>query len=115
MRFLKRQKIKLLNERIRSINKTLYICGIKRDTCYNRLKSVLDRDTLQECQSFKDRVRQSRHTKVMDRQKGKLSRLSMKYRGNFSSNHSGYMYKSTNFGIYMYGSFSGHSNNILTD
>ena len=40
----KEQKKQLLNECIGSINNTLSICGGKRDTCYNRLRNVFDRE-----------------------------------------------------------------------
>ena len=60
----------LLNERITCINNTIYICEIKRDTCINKLLSVLDRDTLQECWAFINRMRE-----VLKRQKPKFKTL----------------------------------------
>ena len=87
------------DERIRCINNSLYICGIKRDTCYNRLKSVLDSDTLQECQSFINKTRESSHTEIMDRQNGKFNRLLLKYRGGYSNNCCVYMH---NNGIFKF-------------
>ena len=80
----------------------------KRDTCHNWLKEVLDRKTLQEWQSFIYGVRESRHTKVKNRQQAKFSRL--------LSRHKGYMYNSSSFGRYMYNKFGACSNtNNYTD
>ena len=70
---IKKADKQLFNERIRCINNILHISGIKRDTCYNRLKSMLDQDTIQECWSSINRVRESRHSKVIDRQKENLT------------------------------------------
>ena len=71
----KRQERQLLNERVRSINHTLSLCGFKRDICYNRLKDLLDRETLQESWSFTNRVRDYQHNKVKYRQIAKFNRL----------------------------------------
>ena len=45
---IKKAEIQLQNERIRSSNNTISICGLKRDICYNTLKDVLEMETLQE-------------------------------------------------------------------
>ena len=62
----------------------------KRDTCLNWLKEVLDRKTLQQWQSYIYGVRESRHTKVKNRQQAKFSR--------FLDKHKGYIYNSSSLG-----------------
>ena len=42
----------LLNECIRSINNTIEINMLRRDTYFQQLESILDQGTLQECTSF---------------------------------------------------------------
>ena len=110
MRLLKRQR-QLLNKRLKSINSTLSLCGIKRDICYYRLKFVVDRKTPKECQIFINKIRDSRHNKVRERHKGKFNRLLDKHKGGCQNNR--YMCDNGGISKYMYGSSSGcQSNNI---
>ena len=56
---IKRAQKQFLNECTRSFNNTLSIHGLKRDICYNRLRDVFHRESLQESQLFINRVTKS--------------------------------------------------------
>ena len=58
----------LLNERIRSINNTINMLKIQKDTCINQLKSSSDEKTMEECVNFIILRRESRHIKTLERQ-----------------------------------------------
>ena len=104
----------LLNKRVRQTNHKLYLFGLKREICTKQLQSLIDhnREDLQECQSFIYRVREAQNNKVKQRQKAKYHILV----NNLSR---GYMYDDmvsnfSTFGGYIYDSFSGHSNSVIT-
>ena len=65
----------LLNERIRSINNTLYMLEQRRDTCIFQLEEKLDRESMEECKEFIKIKREARHLNTLDRQRNKLERL----------------------------------------
>ena len=80
---------------------THYLCGLKRDTCYKRLKDLLDWETLQESQTFINRVRDSQHNKVKYGWKTKFNRPLNKQgymcnNGSFNGSFVGYMYRKSN-------------------
>ena len=76
----KKVEKQLLNKRIRCLNNTLYIHGVKRDSFDNRMKSVLDTDSLQKCWSFINRVKEPRHNRVRHREKDKFNSLLLKHK-----------------------------------
>ena len=47
---IKKAERALLNERIRSINNTLNMLKIQRDTCKNHLEETLNRESIEECE-----------------------------------------------------------------
>ena len=50
---IKKAEIALLNERgVRSINNSLAMFTIHRDTCKNQLKDNLDKETMEKCERF---------------------------------------------------------------
>ena len=53
----------------------------RRDTYFHQLERVIDHETLQECKNFINKVRESRHKKVLDRQKRKFEALVQKTNG----------------------------------
>ena len=84
---LKTEK-QLLHKRIRNINKSLYLCGLKREVCYTRLKNLIqDREVLQQCTSPIHWLRNYDTTKFNYKNMAKFNKLSAK--------QIGYMYNST--------------------
>ena len=49
---IKKAERALLNERIRSINNSIAMFTIQRDTCMNQLKDNLDKETMEKCERF---------------------------------------------------------------
>ena len=84
LQIIRRAEIQLLNECIRSINNTIELLMLKRDTCIQELKDTIqdkevdDHKTFEEYGSFIKRVRECRHNKVMQRQKLKYEALQWK-------------------------------------
>ena len=64
-----------LNERIRSINNTINIMKIQRDTCIDHLERVLNEDWMDRCRVFIEIGREAQHYKTLERQKDKFNRL----------------------------------------
>ena len=82
-RSFRRAERQLLNECIRSINNTLELLMMKRDTCIQELKDTIvdkedmeyDQKTFEECGSLIKRVIECQHNRVMLRQKQKFEAL----------------------------------------
>ena len=93
LQIIRRAEISLLNERIRSINSTINMLSIQKDTCIKKLKEKIGEDLMKECEIFIEKRREARHHKTMSRQKMKLEALCQKSnsnRGDHSNNiHSG--------------------------
>ena len=81
----KRAEKALLNERIRMVNNTITMFGIQIDTCMNRLKGILDKETMKECMVFIKLKRESRHIRTQKRQILKFNRLCHKNTGDHSN------------------------------
>ena len=64
---IKRVERSLLNERIRSVNNTINMLKIQKDTCINQIKSSLDEKTMEGCENFFILRRKSRHLKTLER------------------------------------------------
>ena len=62
----------LLNERIRSINNSIYMFSLQLDTCKIELANKIKEEDLKNCQEFIDTRKEARHYKTMIRQKQKL-------------------------------------------
>ena len=79
LQIIRRAEKQLLNEHIRSINITLELLMLKRDTCIEKLKGMLDNEkdqkTLEDCNSLIKRVIECRHNRVLGRQKQKFEAL----------------------------------------
>ena len=73
LQIIRRAEKQLLNEHIRSVNNTLELPMLKRDTCMEDLKkNIKDRGryedkTFEECGSFIKRIIEYRHHQVMNR------------------------------------------------
>ena len=62
----------LLNERIHSINNSIYMFRLQLDTCISELVKIIKDQDLRKCQEFIETRREARHYKTMVRQKQKL-------------------------------------------
>ena len=82
-KIIKRAEKLLMNERVRNINYTLDMLKTKRDTCRNKLVTVVNRDKqlFSECLVFMDKIKQVRHSKTLGRHINKFNRLQQKHRG----------------------------------
>ena len=86
LQIIRRAEKQLLNERIRSINNTLQLLMMKRNTCIEELKDTIldkedDQKTFEECETLIKRVIECCHNKVMQRQKQKFEALQQKTSG----------------------------------
>ena len=80
----------MLNERIRSINNSIYTFNLQLDTFKNDLAKKIKEEDLKNCEDFIEARREVRHYKTMDRQKQKLEQLCQKNsseRGGCSNQH----------------------------
>ena len=71
----------LLNKRIRSINNTLTMMRIKRDTCMKSLLDIFSKETMEECRKLITLRREAYFINVKKRQISKLERLWQRNRG----------------------------------
>ena len=75
LQIIRRADRSLLNERVRTINNTINMMNMKKDTCINNLKQKIGEDLIKECEIFIKERREARHFKTMVRQKSKLEAL----------------------------------------
>ena len=79
IQIIRKAEKQLLNEHIRSINNTIELLMLKRDTCSNKIKEIIlekdDHNTLEECNNLIGRVNKYRHNSIMRRQKAKFEAL----------------------------------------
>ena len=77
LEIIRKTERKLLNECIRSINNTLELYMYEREAIVQQLEEKLDlnKDIIEDCHSFIKRVIESRHLRVMTRQKRKFELL----------------------------------------
>ena len=77
LEIIRKTERKLLNECIRSINNTLELHMYEREAIVQQLEEKLDpnKDIIEDCHSFIKRVIESRHLRVMTRQKRKFELL----------------------------------------
>ena len=66
-RIIKRAEKQLMYNKVRNINYILYMLKMKRDTCKNKLTTILsmDQDLFSECLEFMDKIKQVRHIKSL--------------------------------------------------
>ena len=87
---IRRAEKALLNERILSINNSIYVFNLQLDTCKTDLAKKIKEEDLKNCEDFIEARREARHYKTMDRQKKKLEWLCQKNsskRGHHSNQH----------------------------
>ena len=72
---IRRVERALLNERIRSINNSITMFKLLRDTCINQLENILDKEIMEECREFIEIRRERRHLSTLDRHLSKFKRL----------------------------------------
>ena len=75
---IRRAEKALLNERIRSINNTIYMLNLQKDTCITNLANKIEEEDLKNCHEFIEARREARHHETMERQIKKLERLCQK-------------------------------------
>ena len=75
----------LLNEQVISNNNSLAMFKEQKDTCMNRLSTVLDEEIMEECESFIKTRKEARHHKTLERQVSKFERLCHKNIGGHSN------------------------------
>ena len=85
-KIIRKAERQLLNECVRSINNTLELFVMKRDTCIQELKDTIldkedDQKTFEECSTLIKRVMECWHNRVMQRQKQKFEALQQKTSG----------------------------------
>ena len=69
---IRRAEKALLNERIQSINNSIYMFNLQLDTCKTDLAKKIKEEDLKNCEDFIEARREARHYKTIDRQKQKL-------------------------------------------
>ena len=69
---IRRAERALLNERIWSMNNTIYMFNCQLDTYITDLEQIISEEDLKECQNFINTRREARHHKTMNRQIKKL-------------------------------------------
>ena len=76
LEIIKRAEKQLLNERIRTINNQLEIFMLKKDTCTDKLKNIIKVHSLMsECEELMKNIVESRHKRVLERQRAKYEAL----------------------------------------
>ena len=86
---IKKAERALLSERIRSINNSIAMFTIQRDTCMNKLKDNLDKEIMEECERFIKEKREIRHLRTFVCQVSKFERLCHKKTGGHIKNQHG--------------------------
>ena len=86
LEIIRKAEKQLLNECIRTINNQLEMFMIRKDTCTNRFKSIVQDHTLiEECENLMKKIIESRHLRVLDRQKAKYEVLQQQKMGGHSN------------------------------
>ena len=86
LEIIRKAEKQLLNERIRTINSQLEMFMFKKDTCINKFKSIVQDHTLiEECENLMKKIIESRHLRVLDRQKAKYESLQQQKIGGCSN------------------------------
>ena len=85
LHIIRRAEKLLLNECTRSINNQLEMFMIKRDACFLKLKGLLDQRATEECEKLIKNVIESRHNRVLERQRSKYEALHQRKIGGCSN------------------------------
>ena len=83
---IKKAELALLNERFRSINNSIAMFTMRRDTCMKQLKDNIDRETMDRCLRFIKEKREKRHLITFERQVKKFDRLCHRITGGHINN-----------------------------
>ena len=65
----------LLNERVRSINNMITMFNSQIHICINYLESRIDKETMEDCNTFINEKRERRHCKTLERWRDKFNQL----------------------------------------
>ena len=82
-----RVETQLLYERVRNINKILYMYENKRAECYAKLKNLIHDKDISECSLLINKIKENMHSKIREKQIDEFDRCFKKYSGyhnNFS-------------------------------
>ena len=96
-RILERAERQLANERVRSINNTIATCTCLRDTCMKDLQDRISSFYFQECSKFIERVKETRHQRVLKGQLSKFDQLWQRTRGVRPQEHTENGHSNTRF------------------
>ena len=66
LNIIKKTERALLNERIRTIKKTIEMLEHQKDTCKIELSRVLDQEVMAECNKFMYKITEGRHFKTLE-------------------------------------------------
>ena len=83
---IKKAELALLNERVRSINNSITMFTMRRDTCMKQLKDNIDKETMDRCLRFIKEKREKRHLITFERQVKKFNRLCHRITGGCINN-----------------------------
>ena len=83
-KIIRKVEKELIQARIKSINNILTNVAIQLEQCRSQLASIISTDRLRECQSFIDKVGETRFNKVKNRQIKKFQNLVNKKEGNIT-------------------------------
>ena len=78
---IKKAELALLNKRVRSINNSIAMFTMRRDTCMKQLKDNIDKETMDRCLRFIKEKREKRHLITFERQVKKFNRLCYRITG----------------------------------
>ena len=76
---------KLLQQRVQAINNILWDNTVRLDRCRSRLAFLVTPSTTEKCTNFTNKVRESWHIKVKDREIHKFNRLMVKAKDRYLS------------------------------
>ena len=86
LEIIRRAEKQLLNECVRTINNQLEIFMFKRDTCRDKLENIIkDQNIMLQCEVMIKNVVESRHRRVMERQRAKYEALHQQKLGGCSN------------------------------
>ena len=83
---IKKAELALLNKRVRSINNSITMFTMRRDTCMKQLKDNIDNETMDRCLRFIKEKREKRHLITFERQVKKFNRLYHRITGGHINN-----------------------------
>ena len=75
LEIIRKAERQLLNECIRSINNSLELYMYEKEAYFHLLREKLEKNTMEECQHFMNRVVEAKHQQVLVHQRSKFKAL----------------------------------------